>query len=397
MDKQVFSVVLEPMRLDLGLNDSQVGIIQSVFYFSLAIFAIPAAFLLDRWSRKKSIALMALFWSAATFITGLGRSFLGVLFPRIGVGVGEAAFAGGGTAMISAAYPQQLRSRVIGLFMLAVPLGSALGAFLGGYLSANFGGWRTPFFIFAIPGIIFAIVALFLKDYKTVKETDVSGKTKGFFTSAMGLFKIPTLKWLYIGYGLYQVMMTSFLTWAPAFIMRTQAVTEAQAGLIVAVVGLTAIIGLPLGGVIADLWQKKNPRGRMYVPFISVLIAALLFVPAVYFNFQGIGLVFGILWGIMAGMGVGVVNGVTQDVVSPGLKGVAAASVSFYMVLFGGGWAPWAVGAISDSLGGGANGLKIALYITTSGALFAAVCYWVSARHYANDMEKVKHMVLEEG
>ena len=180
MDKQVFSVVLEPMRIDLGLNDSQVGIMQSIFYFSLAIFAIPAAFLIDRWSRKKAVSLMAIFWSVATLLTGLGRGFLGVLFPRIGVGVGEAAFGGGGTAMVSAAYPPALRSRVVGLFFMAVPVGSALGAVLGGWLSANYGGWRTPFFVFAIPGIIFGIVALFMKDYKTVKETDASGKTKGF-------------------------------------------------------------------------------------------------------------------------------------------------------------------------------------------------------------------------
>ena len=66
MDKQVFSVVLEPMRIELGLNDSQLGIMQSIFYFSMAIFAIPAAFLLDRWSRKKAISLMAIFWSVAT-------------------------------------------------------------------------------------------------------------------------------------------------------------------------------------------------------------------------------------------------------------------------------------------------------------------------------------------
>lgn len=99
MDKQVFSVVLEPMRIDLGLTDSQVGIMQSVFYFSLAVFAIPSSFLLDRWSRKKSIAVMAIFLSVATYLTGLGRIFWGVLIPRIGVGIGEAAFSGGGTAI----------------------------------------------------------------------------------------------------------------------------------------------------------------------------------------------------------------------------------------------------------------------------------------------------------
>ncbi len=395
MDKQVFSVVMEPMRLDLGLNDSQVGIMQSIFYFSLAIFAIPTAFLLDRWSRKKAISVMAIFWSAATFVTGLGRNFLGVLFPRIGVGVGEAAFAGGGNAMISAAYPPESRSRVIGLFNMAIPVGTALGAVLGGWLSANYGGWRTPFYIFAIPGIIFGVLALFLKDYKTIKETDISGKTKNFFSSAFGLFKIPSLKWVYIGYGIQQIMSFSFLTWGPAFIMRAQGVSEAQGGLITGMFGLMAIIGLPVGGLLADLWQKKKNNGRMYIPLIAAAIAAILFAAMIYLDCKGIGFVLGLLWGLISVMGISVVNTVPQDVVSPGLKGVAGASISFYMVVFGGGWAPWAVGAISDSMGGGVSGLKLALLIASLGGLLAALCYWIGMKHYPADLKKVAGLVVE--
>lgn len=189
MDRQVFSVVLEPMRIELGFTDSQVGIMQSVFFFCMAIFSIPVSFLLDRWSRKKSLAIMAALWSGATLMTSLGKGFWGILFPRIGVGIGEAAFACGGTAMISASFSQQLRSRVVGIFSMAAPLGAALGTVLGGYISVHYGGWRTPFIVFAIPGFILAIAALFLKDYKTVKEINEKGQTKGFFTSAFGFLK----------------------------------------------------------------------------------------------------------------------------------------------------------------------------------------------------------------
>ena len=394
MDKQVFSVVLEPMRIELGLNDSQLGIMQSIFYFSMAIFAIPAAFLLDRWSRKKAISLMAIFWSVATLLTGLGRGFLGVLFPRIGVAVGEAAFGAGGTAMVGAAYPKESRSRVMGLFYMAVPVGTALGAILGGWLSANYGGWRTPFFVFAIPGIIFGIVALFLKDYKTVKETDVSGKTKGFFSSAVDLIKIPSLRWVYIGYGIQQIMLVSFITWGPAFIMRAQSVSEAQAGLLTAGIGLMSIISIPVGGLLADLWQKRNSQGRMYLALISAALATLMCGLAVYYDFKGIGLVFGFLFGFLGVMAAPIVNTVSQDVVSPALKGVAAAGVAFYMVVFGGGWAPWAIGAISDSLGGGVTGLKLGLMIASLGGILAAICYWLSKRHYVADMKKVEGLVL---
>src|SRR5512142_2105982 len=83
MDRQVLSVVLEPMKLDLGLTDSQAGLIQTGFLVSIGMFSIPLSFVIDRWSRSKAIAVMALFWSAATFLTGLGRNFMGVFIPRL--------------------------------------------------------------------------------------------------------------------------------------------------------------------------------------------------------------------------------------------------------------------------------------------------------------------------
>ncbi len=141
MDRQVLSAVLEPMKQDLGLSDTQAGSLMTVFLLSIALFSLPLAYMVDRWSRRKAIALMAIFWSAFTFITGLGKSFLGVLIPRSLVGVGEAGFSSGGTAMLAAVYPPESRGRVMGVFNLVIPLGASLGVILGGYLSKNHGGW----------------------------------------------------------------------------------------------------------------------------------------------------------------------------------------------------------------------------------------------------------------
>ena len=136
MDRLVFSVVLQPMKVELGLSDTALGVFQTVFVLSMAVLSFPVSYLVDRWSRRKSISLMALIWSAFTFVTGLATNFWGVLAPRTLVGVGEAAFAPGGVAMITAAYPPKKRGRVAGVFVLAMPLGMALGTLLGGYLSS---------------------------------------------------------------------------------------------------------------------------------------------------------------------------------------------------------------------------------------------------------------------
>ena len=265
MDRQVFAVVLEPMKLELGLTDVQAGIINTVFLLSIALFSVPAAFVIDRWSRRKALSIMAVLWSVFTFVTGMGKSFIGVLLPRTVVGVGEAGFSAGGTAMISAAYSKESRSKALGVFNAFITLGAALGMIVGGKIATAY-GWRTPFYVFAVPGVIIGIVALFLRDYKTVKEVDDSGKQASFISLASRLVKIPTLKWLYIGFAMQNVLAFSYLSWTPAFLMRSKGVTAADAGMTVGIISLMAIIGAPLGGFLADAWQKKNSRGRMLLP-----------------------------------------------------------------------------------------------------------------------------------
>ncbi len=241
MDRQVLSAVLEPMKIDLALSDTQVGIIQSVFLLSIAGLAFPVSYLVDRWNRRKSLALMAAIWSVFTFLTGLGKSFFGVLIPRTIVGTGEAGFAAAGTAMITAVYPHESRTKAMGIFNAAIPLGGGLGVILGGYISVHYGGWRSPFLVFAVPGVILGITALFLKDYKTVENVDENGRTRGFLKSGFSLYKIPTLRWLYISNAMMTTTAYSFLTWGPAYVMRVQNVDEQKAGLLIGILSLYRI------------------------------------------------------------------------------------------------------------------------------------------------------------
>jgi len=395
MDRQVLSAVLEPMKIDLGLSDTQAGLLQTSFFLSMALLGIPMAYLVDRWSRRKTLSLMAIIWSAFTYMTGLGRSFLGVLLPRVAVGVGEAGFPSAGTAMLSAIYPQESRSRVLGIFNASIPLGSALGAVLGGVISAKFGGWRTPFFVFAVPGIILGILAFFLKDYKTVTVTDEQGKKSGFFSSISQLFKISTLRWTFIGYAMHMAMTFSLAAWGAAFVMRTQGVSEAVAGKILGGSMLVGIIGAPLGGIIADVWQKKNPKGRMYTPVLASTVAVVLLFLALLLDLRGPGFLLIMIWGVFAVMGIPAVNSISQDVVGPGLKGIAWGMGGFVMMLGGGAWAPWVVGKVSDILGSGAGGLKTAMMLMCLPGIVACICFLIGSRHYPADMEKVKGFTLE--
>lgn len=412
MDRQVLSAVLEPMREALGFTDAQAGAIQTVFLLSIALFSFPVAFLVDRWSRKKSIGIMAIIWSAFTYLTGKGVSFITVVIPRAFVGVGESGFSAGGTAMISAAYPKESRGKVMGVFNMVIPLGAALGVILGGLIAEKTGSWRTPFYIFAIPGIILGIAAFFLRDYKTVEDLDETGKKRGFFKSAQTLFKIPTLKWTFIGYGIHNIMAFSVLTWFAAYFMRSQGLTVDKAGMLLGIISLMAIIGAPLGGFLADMWQKKNDKARMLIPAIMDVLCAIILIIALVFKVQGIGFYFAMLWGVLFMMGIPALSAVTQDVVTPGLKGMAWGMTVFTMYVFGGGWAPYLVGYLSDTLfvfmGGTAEGLtdtevmhlmseglRYALMIIATSGFIGAIFFFIGAKHYPEDTNKVKDIKLE--
>jgi len=388
MDRQVLSVVLQPMKIELGLTDAQCGLMQTVFMLGIAFFSLPVSYMIDRWSRKKPIALMAILWSIFTYVTGLASSFIAVLVPRALVGVGEAGFSAGGTAMVSGAYPKEKRGRVLGIFTMGVPLGAALGTIIGGLISAKF-GWRMPFFFFAIPGVILGVMALFMKDYKVEESILSKGSGRGIFASIATLLKIPTLRWHFLGLGIAGIMITTFMAWAPALIMRVLNVSEATAGLIAGGMGLMALIGAPLGGYLTDVWHKHDPRGRVYLPGITLAVAAIVLIAAILTNFSPFGIVLGMLYGIINVMAVPSFGAISQDVVPAAHKGLSFGLSVFFQYLLGGAWGPLAVGAISDALGGGAPGLSIAMIIATACGIIGGGCYLVASRYYPADADKV--------
>ena len=393
MDRQVFSVILQPMKLELNLTDAQCGLASTVLLLGMVLFSFPVAHMVDRWSRKKSIGIMAMLWSMFTFLTGLAGNFIGVIIPRAFVGLGEAGFVPGGTAMVGASYPKQRRGLALGIFHIAIPLGAATGVMLGGFISAKY-GWRTPFLYFAIPGIILGVLAFFMKDYKTAEGSTASTGIVGFYKALGNVLRVPTVKWFYPALGLSVLMSTSVLYWLPSLVMRVMNVNEAASGMLVGGIGLTAIIGAPLGGFLSDYWGKKSPRGRMYVPAVAFLAAAVLIVIVILTKFSPVGIALAALYGIAASMAVPAFATVSQEIVPVAHRGLSMGLVVFAQYLFGGAWGPFLIGWISDLLGGGADGLSIAIMISAVGGLLGFTCFMIASRSYQADAEKVKQETL---
>jgi MFS family permease len=406
MDRQVLSVVLEPMKIDLGLTDTQAGLIQTGFLMSMGVFSIPISYMVDRWSRNKAISIMAVFWSATTFLTGLGRNFIGVFVPRSFTGAGEAAFSSGAIALISASYPEADRSKKLAVYNMFLLFGIAAGMVLGGYLSANHGGWRTPFFVFAIPGVILAILAWFMQDYDNKPADDAAGPE--FAASVAKLMRIRTLVWVYAGWGMHNLMSFSIMVWSAALIMRKFGVGEDTAGIVVAITGALAVPGVLLGGTLADRYQAAHPAGRMrFAALADIATGAgivLCIVTAFLIHPDGstevsvwmvLGLVFFSVYAIGAIAGQPAVGAVTQDVVPSELKGLSYGLAMFLMYVLGGGWSPWLTGLLSDHFGGEVKGLAYAMIITGASGFLAFACWWMASRHYAEDAARAKEALTD--
>ena len=212
----------------------------------------------------------------------------------------------------------------------------------------------------------------------------------GFFDTALGLWRIPTLRWQYLGMAMQNIMIYSFLAWGPAWVMRVQGVNEKQAGITIGALAMLAVLGAPLGGILADRWQSRNQRARLLFPAITFPLSAVFLIVALVLELKGLGLAFGILFGLLLNMGSPALSAVSQDVVGPSQKGLSWGMGILCQYALGGGWAPFLVGALSDSLGGGAGGLSQALGVAALGGLAASVCYFRGARFYERDRELVR-------
>ncbi len=184
IDRMVVVSLFPFLKADWGLTDTQCGAMVSAVYWAIIIFSFPVSIVIDRWSRKKSIGIMAVLWSLATAACAVTKNFGQLFAARAAIGLGEAGYAPGGTAMISALYPENKRAFMVGIWNASIPLGMAAGIVIGGAIASRW-GWRHAFGIVALPGLIIALLFFFVKDYKTV------GLEKTVDRSAVGTRRRP--------------------------------------------------------------------------------------------------------------------------------------------------------------------------------------------------------------
>jgi predicted MFS family arabinose efflux permease len=389
IDREVISSLIPFLKHDLGVTDTQAGSLASAVYWSIVVFTFPVSILVDRWSRKRSVGIMVMLWSVATGIAAAVRTFPQLFMTRLGVGVGEAGYAPGGTAMISAMYPIEKRSRMTGLWNASIPLGSAIGVALGGVIATRW-GWKHAFGIVAIPGFIIGVLFFFFaRDYRTVK-LERANRRMNVREIVRDFLHTPSLLLTYLAFAGNTFLTSAYLIWLPSYFVRTQGMAAGRAGLKASSIMLLAIIGAPLGGYLVDAWRKKRPSARPLFAGLSTLLSAAIWLLA-FGAFTGTAQYIVMMIAAMCTLlYLSGASAVTQDVVHPGLWAISYAICVIVQNLLGSSTGPIAVGAISDRYG-----LSAAMLAVPIASVLAGVLFLLAAAFYRKDLDKVDKVAVE--
>ncbi|MCK9364091.1 MAG: MFS transporter [Syntrophales bacterium] len=391
MDRLVIVSLFPFIKQDWGLTDTQCGLLVSAVYWSILIFTLPVSIIIDRWSRVKIIGFVTIFWSVATVACAFTKNFGQLFAARTAIGIGEAGYAPGGTAMISSLFPKEKRARMLGFWNASIPLGSALGIALGGIIAERF-GWRHAFGLVALPGIIVALLFFYVKDYQTVELKKTVGRGAEKTGSRMRLGEIAahfgrskTLIFNNLGFAANTFVTTALLTWLPSYFQRVEGISMSRASTKGGIVMLLAIIGAPLGGYLADRWFKSRGNARLLFPALSSFTTAVLLFIAFSVCRGQIQYAVLLAAGIAAVAFVPAAVAVTQDVVHPGLRAVSLSLCIIIQHILGSTLGPPVIGALSDAFG-----LEKAMVFLPLSATLAGIFFFIGSFFYDADASMVE-------
>lgn len=303
IDRQILALMIEPIKADLNLSDTQFSLLHGLaFSLFYAFMGLPLAYLADRFSRPKLIAIGIIFWSIATAFCGLSKNFLQLFLSRMGVGIGEAALSPAAYSMFSDMFSKEKLGRAVAVYSIGAFVGGGIAFLVGGYVISLlkdmtlidvplFGmlkAWQVAFILVGLPGVFIGLLFIL-----TVRDPQRKGQRLDENGQVAKVSFKETFKFLskhrttfschYLGFTFYAMALFCLTSWTPAFYMRKFGLTPTEAGYTLGTVLLVAnTLGVFCAGWMND-WLIK--RGRKDAPMITGVIGiACLFLPMIAFT-----------------------------------------------------------------------------------------------------------------
>lgn len=414
-DRSVLAVAMETIRLEFGVSDTAVALLPFAFVLLAGVIGVPAGTWADRWVRKYILALGAVVWGSAGLLAAASRNFVQLFATRVMLGTGQGTIGPTHLSLLSDYYPISVRGRVLGYHRSANPAGQVFGAAMGGVLVQIF-GWRWAFVAAAVPGIVFGLYALTLREPQR-GESDLDRvqqqnpllaaflkepeDKKRFFESLGTIWSIKTLRHLIVANATIGFALIGVLFWLPALYERRFGYEPRRASIALGVLGIASFVGTWFGSPRADKELKKGFThltlfGARLVTALAVLWPLAFALPhplVVTFLMAGGALV--------ASYGVPGLIAVVAASSPPRVRSQAFAAFGLAYAVFGAAFAPVLIGAISDFLQTRgldyAESLRWSLLVSTTGVMaFGTWHIYRAARHAAEDVAETLSQFLRE-
>ncbi len=396
LDRQILSILQIPIQAELGLSDSQIGLMGGVAFALLySGLGVPIAWLADRRDRAKIIGISLGVWSAFTVLCGGAQNFWQLFLARMGVGVGEAGGVAPAYALISDYFPPQRRARAMAVFSLGIPIGSALGVFFGGWLASSI-NWRAAFAIVGGLGLLLVPLVLFgIKDPGRGRYDGIEGAAvepaPPFLTVMRTVARKPTFWLLSFGAASGSILGYGIAFWLPQFLTRSRGLQLIDISWYYGSIALVGgVVGIWLGGVVGDRVGSIRPSGYPLIPAVCFVLAAPLYAIAIYTPSLTLAW-FAIVLGTALGLAwLGPIIAAVQHIVAPNMRATSSAAFLLINNLLGIGFGIWFIGKLSDALAPlyGAASLQHAMFYSLGFYLLSAGLYALAARRIGRDWHR---------
>ena len=376
IDRQVLYAVFPLLKADLRLSDAELGFLASSFMIVYMCVAPFVGYFGDRVRRPLIIGVSAVFWSVATLFSGVIRNYGQLILTRSAVGIGEAGYGTVSPSYLAEWFPKAQRGRIMALYALAIPVGSAIGYLLGGFLGQHF-GWRNAFYIVAVPGMLLGIAAMFLRE--TPEKLERSGRVT--LKSYAGLLKNRTYLLITFSMAIGTFTVGGLAAWMPSYFVREFGLSVARAGFLFGLVTVLAgVAGNLSGGWAADWLRKRTKRSYFIVGYLSFFLSVPFGAAAILAGSLNTCLVLMFFAEYFIFTHSGPYHAAIVETVPVNMRSMAFALTIFIIHAFGDAVSPFLVGLVSD-----AAGLSVAIFLAMLYLVFGGVTSILAGEAYEKD------------
>ncbi len=346
IDRYILPGAQPLIQREFHSTDQQMGALTTAMFIFYMLAAPLTGWLGDRYSRKPLIVTGAVLWSLATLGTIWVHGYWTLYARQAFVGIGEATFTIFAPAVLADFYPERDRNRILSIFYIAIPVGAALGYLAGGELGTLY-GWRTPFFVCSIPGLVIAALYIFFGK-EPVRGSSDHLKTTADRSTVFGLFKNGAFLTATLGLATLTFAMGGISAWMPTFLHRVAGLSVANSSLTVgAITVVDGIAGTLIGGWLAQRWLRTNHRALYLLSFWSVVLT-IPFGALVFFGPHRTTVLALALAEFFLFLNTGPLNTAIVNSVSAPVRATAISINLFFIHFFGDTFSPQIIGAISD-------------------------------------------------